>query len=125
MSVGSRYLLVGIWNSFFGISNFFLLSLIFANTADLIVLGCSYLISIIQAHFAQRRLVWGSTSPYFPELIRFGSAYFIQFVINSALLALSGLWLPGDRELRQTGIIIFLTLVFYFVNKKGVFRVTQ
>jgi hypothetical protein len=69
--------------------------------------------------------VWSSTSPYFPELIRFGSAYLVQFVINAALLALSGFWLPRDREIRQTGIIIFLTLVFYFVNKKGVFRVTQ
>ena len=125
MSAGSRYLLVGIWNSLFGISNFFLLSIIFVNTPDLIVLGCSYFMSIIQAHFTQRRLVWGSVAPYLPELFRFGSAYFVQFVINSALLAFSGLWLPGDRELRQAGIVLFLTIVFYFINKKGVFRVAQ
>jgi putative flippase GtrA len=125
MRVGSRYLVVGVWNSLFGISIFFILSLALPNSPDLLVLGCSYLISIIQAHFTQRRLVWSSISSYIPELVRFGSAYALQFVINVALLALSEMWLPKDRELRQTVIIVFLTLVFYFVNKKGVFRVTQ
>ena len=125
MRMGSRYLLVGTWNSIFGISNFYLLSIVFNTWPDLIVLGCSYLISIVQAHLAQRKLVWQSNSAYFPELARFSSAYILQFVINSALLVLSNMWLSVNREIRQTVIVIFLTIIFYFVNKRGVFRVTK
>ena len=124
MRIGSRYLLVGIWNSLFGLSNFYLFSIVFDTWPDLVVLGCSYIISIVQAHVAQRRFVWQSKSPYLPELARFSSAYIIQFAINSALLVLSDMSLTVNREIRQTIIVIFLTIVFYFVNKKGVFRVT-
>jgi putative flippase GtrA len=125
MRIGSRYLLVGIWNSLFGISNFYFLSIIFNTWPDLVVLGCSYLISIVQAHVAQRKFVWQSKSAYFPELARFSSAYILQFSINSALLVHSDMWLSVNRETRQTVIVIFLTIVFYFVNKRGVFRVTK
>ncbi len=125
MKIGSRYLLVGIWNSLFGISNFYLLSIAFASWPDLVVLGCSSAISIVQAHVAQRRFVWQSQAAYFPELVRFSSAYILQFAINSALLVLSNMWLTVNREIRQTVIVIFLTIVFYFVNKRGVFRVTK
>ena len=121
----SRYLLVGIWNSLFGISNFYLLSIAFIHWQDLVVLGCSYVISIMQAHIAQRKYVWKSNSAYLPELARFASAYILQFVINSALLVLSEKWLTDYREIRQTVIVILLTTVFYFVNKKEVFRVTK
>lgn len=125
MRVGSRYLLVGIWNSLFGISNFYLLSIIFDTWPDLVVLGCSYIISIVQAHLAQRKLVWQSKAAYFSELARFSSAYILQFAINSFLLVLSENWLTVNREIRQTVIVIFLTIVFYFINKRGVFRVTK
>ncbi len=124
MKIGSRYLLIGIWNSLFGISNFYLLSILFDTWPDLVVLGCSYIISIVQAHLAQRRFVWESKSDYLPELARFSSAYVLQFAINAALLVLSDMWLTVNREFRQTAIVIFLTIVFYFVNKRGVFRVT-
>lgn len=125
MRMGSRYLLVGTWNSIFGISNFYILSIVFNTWPDLIVLGCSYLISIVQAHLAQRKLVWQSKSAYFPELARFSYFYILQFAINSGLLVLSNMWLSVNREIRQTIIVIFLTIVFYFVNKRGVFRVTK
>lgn len=125
MRIGSRYLLIGIWNSIFGISNFYLLSVVLDTWPDLLVLACSYLISIVQAHGAQRKFVWKSKSAYFPELARFSSAYVFQFAFNSALLVLSDMWLTVDREIRQTVIVIFLTIVFYFVNKKGVFRDTK
>lgn len=125
MKIGSRYLLVGIWNSLFGISNFYLLSIFFDTWPDLVVLGCSYIISIVQAHAAQRKFVWQSNAAYLPELVRFSSAYILQFAVNSALLVLSDMWLTVNREIRQTVIVIFLTIVFYFVNKRGVFRVTK
>ncbi len=125
MKMGFRYLLVGIWNSLFGISNFYLLSIVFDTWPDLVVLGCSYIISIVQAHLVQRRFVWRSKSAYFPELARFASAYILQFAINSALLVLSDMWLTVIREIRQTAIVIFLTIGFYFVNKRRVFRVTK
>lgn len=125
MRIESRYFFVGIWNSVFGISNFYLISILFEAWPDLVILGNSYAISIVQAHVAQRRLVWKSKSSYLPELVRFSSAYILQFAINAVLLVLSDMWLTVSREIRQTVIVIFLTIVFYFVNKKGVFRVTE
>jgi putative flippase GtrA len=116
---------VGIWNSLFGISNFYLLSIVFDTWPDLVVLGCSYIISIVQAHLAQRKFVWQSKAAYLSELARFSSAYILQFAINSSLLLLSENWLTVSREIRQTVIVIFLTIVFYFVNKRGVFRVSK
>ena len=125
MKLRYRYVLVGIWNSLFGVSSFYMLSIAFVEWRDLVVLAFSYVISVVQAHIAQRKYVWGSNSSYLPELARFASAYILQFFINSALLVLSEMWFPADREIRQTIIVVLLTTVFYFVNKKGVFHVTK
>ena len=123
MKLVSRYAAVGIWNSFFGVFNFIVLSRFILQAPDLLILGISYGISIVQAHFSQRNLVWRSKAQYFPELLKFSSAYLLQFLINAILLLLSAGIIDLSREARQVFIVLFLTIVFYFVNKRGVFRV--
>lgn len=118
----SRYIVVGVWNSIFGITFFYLLSIYFSRTFDLIILGSSYFISTVQAHFAQRNFVWKSHAAYLPELIKFSFVYIIQFVLNAFLLLLTNHFLSFPREINQTFIVIFLTIIFYFVNKNGVFH---
>jgi putative flippase GtrA len=123
MKLVSRYVAVGIWNTIFGVSSFISISLLMDKTPDIFVLAVSYGVSIIQAHSSQRYFVWKSKSPYFPELLKFSSAYVLQFFVNAIFLYFSEGVIDLSREVRQVIITLLLTLVFYFINKRGVFRV--
>ena len=123
--VAGKYLVVGIWNSIFGIGTFLILSWAFPNLFDALVLFLSYLISIVQAHLSQRMLVWKSQESYFPELLRFSGAYISQFFVNLILLQIFVHFIGLSRSVSQTSIVVLLTVVMYFVNKNGVFRVNK
>jgi putative flippase GtrA len=123
MKYFSRYVMAGVWNSFFGISTFLLISLVLDQTSDALVLIIAYVPNIIQAHYCQRRFVWRSRKRYFPELMKFSSAYLLQFSINLVLLLLTQGLFNLSREVRQISIALLLATVFYFVNKRGVFSV--
>jgi hypothetical protein len=66
--------------------------------------------------------VWKSEGSYFPELLRFSTAYIVQYFVNIFLLAWTGKISEFSREIRQGCIIVLLTLGMYMVNKRGVFR---
>jgi hypothetical protein len=70
-------------------------------------------------------LVWKSEGKYFPELLRFSTAYFAQYFLNIALLVWTGKISEFSRETRQGWIIISLTLLMFVINKRGVFRVNN
>ena len=123
MKVTTRYVLVGIWNSIFGVGIFLLLSKSFPKLYDSVILLFSYIISIVQAHFTQRKFVWESKESYFGELFRFSGAYISQFVVNLILLQIFVHLFGLGRSVSQVVIVILLTGVMFFINKKGVFRV--
>ena len=123
MKTTTRYLLVGIWNSVFGVGIFLILSLSLPELSDSLVLLISYLVSIVQAHFMQRKFVWSSTERYFQELVRFSGAYISQFVANLILLQIFVRFIGLNRSVSQVIIVLILTVVMFFVNKNGVFRV--
>jgi putative flippase GtrA len=118
----TRYLLVGIWNSVFGVGIFLILSLSLPELSDSLILLISYLVSIVQAHFMQRKFVWSSKERYFQELVRFSGAYISQFVANLVLLQIFVRFVGLNRSVSQVIIVLILTVVMYFVNKNGVFR---
>jgi len=119
----TRYLLVGIWNSLFGVAVFLVLSQSFPKLFDSAILLFSYLISIVQAHFSQRKFVWSSQAGYLGELFRFSGAYISQFVVNLILLQIFVRYFGFNRSVSQMIIVVLLTIGMYFINKKGVFRV--
>ena len=123
MKTTTRYLLVGLWNSVFGVGIFLILSLSLPELSDSLILLISYLVSIVQAHFMQRKFVWSSTERYFQELIRFSGAYISQFVANLVLLQIFVRFIGLNRSVSQVIIVLLLTVVMFFVNKNGVFRV--
>ena len=123
MKTTTRYLLVGIWNSVFGVGIFLILSLSLPDLSDSLILLISYLVSIVQAHFMQRKFVWSSTERYFQELVRFSGAYISQFVANLILLQIFVRFIGLNRSVSQVIIVLILTVVMFFVNKNGVFRV--
>ena len=122
MKTTTRYLLVGIWNSVFGVGIFLILSLSLPELSDSLILLISYLVSIVQAHFMQRKFVWSSTERYMQELVRFSGAYISQFVANLVLLQIFVRFIGLNRSVSQVIIVLILTVVMYFVNKNGVFR---
>jgi len=118
----TRYLLVGLWNSVFGVGIFLILSQSFPKLSDSLVLLIAYVVSIVQAHFMQRKFVWSSKERYFQELVRFSGAYISQFVANLVLLQIFVRFVGINRSVSQVIIVLILTVVMYFVNKNGVFR---
>ena len=123
MKTTTRYLLVGLWNSVFGVGIFLILSLSLPKLSDSLILLISYLVSIVQAHFMQRKFVWSSTERYMQELVRFSGAYISQFVANLVLLQIFVRFIGLNRSVSQVIIVLLLTVVMFFVNKNGVFRV--
>ena len=122
MKTTTRYLLVGLWNSVFGVGFFLILSQSFPKLSDSLILLIAYVVSIVQAHFMQRKFVWSSKERYFQELVRFSGAYISQFVANLVLLQIFVRFVGINRSVCQVIIVLILTVVMYFVNKNGVFR---
>ena len=122
MKTTTRYLLVGLWNSVFGVGIFLALSLSFPKLSDSLILLIAYVVSIVQAHFMQRKFVWSSNERYFQELVRFSGAYISQFVANLVLLQVFVRFVGLNRSVSQVIIVLILTVVMFFVNKNGVFR---
>ena len=120
-----NYIFVGIWNSFFGISVFILLSLFLKEGNSISILGVSYIFSTLQAHFSQRKFVWKSESEYLPELFKFSSFYLLQFFLNSVLLVMMNSSMETPREVNQILIIFVLTVLFFYINKNGVFNASR
>ena len=122
MKTTTRYLLVGLWNSVFGVGIFLILSQSFQKLSDSLILLIAYVVSIVQAHFMQRKFVWSSNERYFQELVRFSGAYISQFVANLVLLQIFVRFIGLNRSVSQVIIVLILTVVMFFVNKNGVFR---
>ena len=122
MKTTTRYLLVGLWNSVFGVGIFLILSQSFPKLSDSLILLIAYVVSIVQAHFMQRKFVWSSNERYFQELVRFSGAYISQFLANLVLLQIFVRFVGLNRSVSQVIIVLILTVVMYFVNKNGVFR---
>ena len=122
MKTTTRYLLVGLWNSVFGVGIFLILSQSFPKLSDSLILLIAYVVSIVQAHFMQRKFVWSSNERYFQELVRFSGAYISQFLANLVLLQIFVRFVGLNRSVSQVIIVLILTVVMFFVNKNGVFR---
>ena len=94
----------------------------FRNVNSVIILGLSYAISTLQAHLSQRRFVWNSHAGYPLELFKFSTYYLLHFLLNLVLLFIMNSMMTFSREVNQILIVCTLTIVFFFVNKNGVFN---
>lgn len=85
-----RYLVVGAWNTVFGVVLFTVLSLTWGDQVGYaVLLSIAQVIAVVQAHATQRFLVWHSRAPYLAELGRFSLVYVGSYIANLILLALS------------------------------------
>lgn len=121
-----RYLIVGIWNTLFSFAFFWiLLFLLETRIGYLVVLTIAYPVTVIHAHFMQRRFVWLSNSAYRPELLRFVTMYVVLYVANLVLLYLAVDIQSLDPFWSQVTISLILIILSFLMNKRWTFQVSN
>lgn len=118
-----RYLIVGAWNTLFGIAFFAVLLKYFENNLGYIgVLSVATPVAVLQSHLSQRIFVWKSNAEYRSELLRFGLVYFAQYLANLTLLFLAVDKFYFDVLASQIMIATGLIIVAFIVNKRWTFK---
>ena len=122
LNLKKRYLLVGIWNSFFGVFIFWFL----LHAAEPLlryqgVLAAATFLGVCQSHLTQRLFVWKSQAPFIAEFLKFGTVYAAQFVANLVLLMFMVEVIEIDVLPAQISITIALVAVAFVINKKWTF----
>jgi len=120
-----RYLIVGLWNTIFGIAIFYLLLKFLIGTDYRLILFVSFVLANLQSHLTQRVLVWRSQERYFAELIRFFAGAVGVFVINLFLLTFLVDYLGYATFESQVFLTLLLTILNYFFQKHDIFKVRQ
>lgn len=117
-----RYLVVGIWNTFFGVVVLYALFFFFNNKFYEYELGATYFFSTAQSYTSQRLLVWKSSTSPKTEFSRFVIASISQYMLNAVLLYFAVHVLKSNPAYAALPILLTITCGFYFVNKNIVFR---
>ena len=121
-----RYLVVGGWNTVFGVLLFVVLQVLLHDVLPYpVVLLIAQVIAVLQAHWSQRTLVWRTTGQFWSELTRFSAVYAGSYFANLALLA--GLveicgWQVIPAQIFVSVVVLVAT---YLVNRAWTFRVTR
>ena len=118
----SKYLLVGIWNAIFSLSFYYFLLSLLSNKNYQLALLISYIISTLQAHYSQRKLVWKSSTPYLRELVWFSAGVVGQYLVNAFLLLFLVEILNISPKTSQPFVAILVAALSYFYNKDRVFK---
>jgi putative flippase GtrA len=117
-----RYLVVGLWNTFFGIGLFYLLLNTLKSLDYRLVLLVSFVVANVHSHFMQRILVWNSAQSYGSELMHFLLSAIGVFLLNLLLLTILVGYFHYPAFLSQTILTLLLTLLNYFFQKHAVFK---
>ncbi len=117
-----RYLIVGLWNTIFGIGVFYLLLKSFIGPDYRLILFISFVLANLQSHLTQRTLVWRSEERYFAELTRFIAGAIGIFIINLLLLTFLVDFLSYATFESQVFLTLLLTILNYFFQKHAVFK---
>jgi putative flippase GtrA len=120
-----RYLIVGVWNTIFGIGIFYLLLKFLIGVDYRLVLFISFILANLQSHLTQRALVWRSTERYVRELLRFFVGAVGIFVVNLLILTLMVDFLGYETFESQVLLTLVLTIANYFFQKHAVFKATE
>ena len=116
-----KFVVVGVWNTFFGLILFLILLKIFSQSNYFILLVVSFLVSTTQSHSMQRRFVWKSDANYPRELLKFFVGTSGTFVINLVTLPFFVEVLNFPIYLSQILLVLLLTILGYSFQKYLVF----
>ena len=120
-----RYIIVGAWNSVFGLALLFWMKIyIFKNTNLFLVFTCSSLISTSQSFMTHRFFIWKSNAALRREVIRFFVVSVSTFLINLLLLLLLVDVLHLPLIACQLCLTLSIALFVYLMLGSWVFRVS-
>jgi putative flippase GtrA len=119
------FLFIGVWNTIFGLSLFFLLLKFIPELNYFIILTISFIVSTLQSHFSQRNFVWRSSAPYLYELMKFFWGTLGSFIVNLACLPVLVEYLQFPIYFSQVLIVFLLTILSFFYQKNIVFGVNS
>src|ERR1700693_5896647 len=117
-----RYLVVGAWNTLFGVILLYVLFFFFNTKFYEYELGATYILSTAQSYTTQRLVVWKSSTPPRTEFLRFLLASISQYILNATMLFFSVHGLKLKPAYAALPIVLLITFVFYFVNRNIVFK---
>ena len=120
-----KYLLVGLLNTIFSVTLFYILLQIFQNSQYQLILLMCFFVANLESHLTQRLLVWKSVSPYFSELVRFFAGAMGMFFINLVFLTILVDLLDYNTFASQVFLVLALPIFNYFSQKHAVFKSTK
>ena len=118
-----RYLVVGIWNTLFGVILLYTLFFLFNKKYYEYELFTTYVLGTAQSYSTQRLLVWKSSASRQSEFTRFAFASILQYVLNAVMLFFAVHVLKIDVNYAAFPITIIVACLFYFVSRKLVFKI--
>jgi putative flippase GtrA len=122
-AVKTRFLVIGIWNTLFGLAAFALADVTIGRTAGYVAsVTLMFAVAIPQAHLAQRLWVWRSHGPYLPELFRFSWVYLVAYIVNVILLAFAVEVLHAATLPAQFVISSLIAVSTYVIHRAWTFR---
>lgn len=118
-----RYVVIGGWNTAFGLATFTVLFRIFGGRVGYgWILLAAQVIATVQAHFAQRRLVWRSRGAYVPELARFSVVYAVSYFVNLAALVFLVEVVGWPVLPSQFAVTLLIVVMTFLINRGWTFR---
>jgi putative flippase GtrA len=118
---GVRYVVVGLWNTVFGLLAFTVLLAVLGDSLYLPALVIAQAAAVAQAHVTQRVLVWRSSSPYLAELVKFSTIYVVVLIANVVLLYAMVQWVGTPPLVTQYVIGGGLVLASYCAQRRWAF----
>lgn len=121
-----RYLVVGGWNTLFGVLLFIALQVLLGEVLPYpVVLLIAQVIAVLQAHWTQRTFVWRTSGQFWSELTRFSAVYAGSYFANLALLA-ALVEMAGWQVIRAQIVVSLVVIVAtYLVNRVWTFRAVR
>jgi putative flippase GtrA len=120
---GLRYLVIGGFNTLFGIASFVLLQqTLGAHIGYLAVLVISWVLNILEAFLAYRFLVFRVQGHFFLDLARFSSVYLASFGFNLVALPLAVELLGLPVIAAQACVLLVVVVASYTAHSSFSFR---
>lgn len=115
---GVRFLIVGGFNTLFGLLVFYALDyLIGTHLGYLTVLVLTYVVILIPSYVLHRTLVFKSSGHVVHEFFKFCTVYIVPFLANFIALPILVSIVGLDPSVAQTIIVIFSTAVSYIGHR--------
>jgi putative flippase GtrA len=122
MQQGIRYVVVGGYNTVFGVAVFVALDLILADyIGHYLVLTIATVIGVANSHATQRRFVWLSSDTYLHELGRFSAVYAGFFFVNLLLLYVAHSVLAAPVIPAQIVITLIVVVSTFMIHRVWTF----